>query len=71
MNVGTGVDISIKELASLIAKIVGYEGQIYWDESTDGTPKKLLDVSRINKLGWLSQIKLGWYKKTIKDINNV
>ena len=48
-----GLDISIKELATLIASIVGYRGQIIWDESKpDGTPRKLLDISKLTKLGW-------------------
>lgn len=52
-NIGVGEDISIRELAELIAGIVGYQGAIEWDTSMpDGTPRKLLDVSRINELGW-------------------
>ncbi|MCF7939492.1 MAG: GDP-L-fucose synthase [Spirochaetales bacterium] len=57
VNVGTGKDISIKELANLIAGIVGYEGEIKWDTSKpNGTPRKLLDVSRLNELGWKSTV---------------
>ena len=53
LNVGTGVDISIKDLAGTIAEIVGFEGKINWDASKpDGTPRKVLDVSRIKDLGW-------------------
>lgn len=53
LNVGSGKDISIAELASLISKIVGYNGRIEHDTSKpDGTPRKLMDVSRINSLGW-------------------
>lgn len=53
INIGTGKDISIKEIAELIKLIAGYKGVINWDKSKpDGTPRKLLDVSRINKLGW-------------------
>ena len=53
LNVGTGIDISIKELAHLAAEVVGFNGQIEWDRSKpDGTPQKLLDVSRINNIGW-------------------
>ena len=53
LNVGTGVDLSIKELAELVAKTVGYKGEILWDASKpDGTPKKQLDVSRLAELGW-------------------
>lgn len=53
VNVGTGKDLSIKDLAKLIASEIGYEGKTTWDNSKpDGTPKKLLDVSLINSLGW-------------------
>jgi GDP-L-fucose synthase len=71
INVGTGKDISIKELAELIKGIVGFEGNIDWDSSKpDGTPRKLLDVSRITALGWKPTISLEegirstyeWYK---------
>ena len=60
LNVGTGIDIEIKELARLIASSVGFKGTIEWDTSKpDGTPRKLLDVSRIHALGWKPGIKLG------------
>ena len=59
INVGVGRDISISELATLIASIVGYEGQIRFDtKMPDGTPRKLLDVSRLRQLGWRHQIPL-------------
>ena len=59
LNVGTGKDISIKDLAKLIAKKVGFKGKIIWDKSKhDGTPRKLLDITRINKLGWHASISL-------------
>ena len=59
LNVGTGVDITIRELAELIAEAVGFDGKINWDISKpDGTPKKLLDVSRLQQLGWQSRISL-------------
>lgn len=59
INIGVGRDISIRELAELIMKIVGYEGKIDWDKSKpDGTFRKLLDVSRISALGWKPQISL-------------
>jgi len=65
INVGTGVDLEIRELASLIAKVTGYNGQIKWDTSKpDGTPQKLLDVGRINNLGWTSEITLDQGLKT-------
>lgn len=53
VNVGTGEDLSIRELAELIRGIIGFEGEIIWDETKpDGTPRKLMDVSRINNMGW-------------------
>jgi len=59
INVGTGEDITITELAQLIMKIVGYEGNIEHDTSKpDGTPRKLLDVSKLNALGWKAGITL-------------
>jgi len=57
LNVGTGKDISIKELANLVAEIIGFKGTIKWDKSMpDGTPRKLLDISRIKNFGWSPQI---------------
>ena len=59
VNVGIGEDISIKDLAFLIKKIVGYEGNLVWDTSKpDGTPRKLMDVSKINDMGWNAKIGL-------------
>jgi len=53
VNIGCGQDMTIRELTALVAKTVGYQGQIRWDESKpDGTPRKLLDVSRLHGLGW-------------------
>jgi GDP-L-fucose synthase len=58
-NVGTGTDLTIKELAELIQKIVGYEGDIVWDSSKpDGTPRKLMDVSKMSQAGWKAKIGL-------------
>jgi GDP-L-fucose synthase len=59
VNVGTGTDVSIAELAEIVAKVVGYDGPIVWDRSKpDGTPRKLLDVTKINDLGWKATIPL-------------
>lgn len=59
INVGIGDDVTIKELAETIREIVGYQGDIEWDTTKpDGTPRKLLDVSRIHDLGWQAQISL-------------
>lgn len=58
-NVGTGTDLTIKELAELIQKIVGHEGDIVWDSTKpDGTPRKLMDVSKMTNEGWKARIKL-------------
>ncbi|MCK0123665.1 GDP-L-fucose synthase [Gelidibacter sp. F2691] len=58
-NVGTGVDVTIKELAETIQHIVGHTGPIVWDSSKpDGTPRKLMDVSKLKKEGWQSEIDL-------------
>ncbi|MCP9833651.1 MULTISPECIES: GDP-L-fucose synthase [unclassified Cyanobium] len=59
INVGTGTDVSIQELATMVAEAVGFHGRIAWDTSKpDGTPRKLLDVSRLAALGWRSAIPL-------------
>ncbi|UPZ38039.1 GDP-L-fucose synthase [Sphingobacterium sp. PCS056] len=75
-NVGTGIDLSIKELAHLIQSIVGYQGNIIWDSSKpDGTPRKLMDVSKMHALGWKHQIELKegieiTYQWFLKNQNN-
>ena len=57
INVGVGEDITVRELAETVARIVGYEGDLAWDESKpDGTPRKLLDVSKLTDLGWKAEI---------------
>ncbi len=59
VNVGYGTDVTIRELVELVAEVVGYQGNIIWDSSKpDGTPRKLLDTSRINSLGWRPRISL-------------
>ena len=53
VNAGTGKELTIKALTELVAKVVGYQGRIEWDTSRpNGTPRKLLDVSKATKLGW-------------------
>ena len=71
LNVGTGKDIKIKELANIISDLINYKGEILWDTSKpDGTPKKKLDVTRINNLGWYSKIDLeSGLRETIKNLN--
>lgn len=75
INVGTGEDVSIKELAHKIKDVVEYKGEIVWDNTKpDGTPRKLLDVSKINTLGWEHAVSLNegipsaykWYKENYK-----
>jgi len=72
INIGSGKDLTIRELAKVVRDVVGYTGAISWDDSKpDGTPQKLLDVSRMNALGWKAKIGLRegirrtyeWYRK--------
>lgn len=59
VNIGTGTDVTIKALAETVKKIVGFEGELVWDSSKpDGTPRKLMDVSKLHDLGWQHQIEL-------------
>ena len=68
INVGTGEDVSIKELAELIRDTVGYTGELVWDtDKPDGTPRKLLDVSKLHSLGWKHAISLPEGIKTTYD----
>ena len=76
LNVGTGKDISIKQLANKISELVGFKGEIIWDRSKpDGTPKKQLNISKISNLGWVPKISLdegikdtiSIYKKTYQN----
>ena len=65
INIGCGEDITIKELSDIVKDIVGYKGTVKWDDSKpDGTPRKLLDISKLNNLGWSDSIKL---KEGIKN----
>ena len=69
LNVGTGIDITIKELSEKIAFFAGYRGKIIWDKSKpDGTPQKKLDISRIKKIGWAPKIEIDeGIKSTIEE----
>jgi GDP-L-fucose synthase len=59
VNIGTGVDLTIAEIARLVAEVVGFRGALRFDTSRpDGTPQKLLDVSRLSKLGWKARTSL-------------
>ena len=72
INIGVGEDITIADLAALVKQVVGYEGEIVYDSTKpDGTPRKLLDVSRLHSLGWKAKTGLAegirlsyeWYLK--------
>ena len=59
INIGTGVDVSIRELAEMVCEVVGFQGDLSFDRSKpDGTPRKLMDVSRMHGLGWRHRIEL-------------
>lgn len=75
VNVGTGKDVAIRDLAEIVKNILGFRGEIVWDTTKpDGTPRKLLDVSRLKGLGWTSRISLAdgiamtydWYVKSLQ-----
>jgi GDP-L-fucose synthase len=72
-NIGVGEDLSISDLASLVKEVVGFKGKIIWDNTKpDGTPRKLMDVSKINALGWKASVSLmdgieKVYKETFVD----
>jgi GDP-L-fucose synthase len=79
-NVGTGEDLTIKELAETIQKIVGHQGDIIWDDSKpDGTPRKLMDISKMHALGWKHQVNLeegiaktyNWFLENIENFKEV
>ena len=59
INVGTGIDCTIEELTETVAKVIGYQGEVQWDTTKpDGTPRKLMDVSRLERLGWKAKVSL-------------
>lgn len=69
INVGTGEDISIKNLAELVKKVTGFEGKLIWNtDKPDGTPRKLMEVSKIKKLGWKPRISLEIGLKSVYDV---
>ncbi|WP_242480788.1 GDP-L-fucose synthase family protein, partial [Rhodovibrio sodomensis] len=80
LNVGTGADVTIRQLAETIKQVVGFEGELVWDTTKpDGTPRKVLDVARINALGWRAQVDLetglartyDWYLRHIDEARTV
>ena len=73
---GTGKELTIRELSELIVKTVGFEGTVEFDASKpDGTPRKLIDVSKLHSLGWTHQVEIEdgveklyeWYQNSLKD----
>ena len=76
VNIGTGVEVSIKELAETVQKVVGYTGKIIWNASMpDGTPRKLTDISKLHGLGWKHKVELeegillayDWFKDNVEN----
>jgi GDP-L-fucose synthase len=79
INIGTGKDLTIKEISEIVKEVVGFHGEVVWDESKpDGTPRKLLDISKITKLGYQPQEDLEtgitktyeWYKQELISANS-
>jgi GDP-L-fucose synthase len=79
-NVGTGVDLTIKQLAETIQKITGHQGEIIWDASKpDGTPRKLMDISKMHELGWKHKVDLeqgiqmtyDWFVENVESVKKV
>lgn len=79
-NVGTGEDLTIKKLAATVQKIVGHTGEIIWDDTKpDGTPRKLMDVSKMNNIGWKHEVNLeegiqktyNWFLENIKNFKQI
>jgi GDP-L-fucose synthase len=77
LNIGTGKDVTIKELAEKIANFTGFHGEILWDASKpDGTPRKLLDVSRLSEIAWSPKTSLDdgilrtieWYRESLREV---
>lgn len=76
INVGTGKELTIRELADLIVRVVGFDGEVVWDSSKpDGTPRKLIDVSKLHSLGWIHKVEIeegveklyAWYRQSLAD----
>ena len=79
-NIGTGKDIMIKELAEMIQKVIGHQGSLLWDTNKpDGTPRKLMDISKMERLGWQYSTELEdgirktylWFLDNINSIKEV
>jgi GDP-L-fucose synthase len=79
-NIGTGLDLTIKELAETIQKIIGHQGEIIWDATKpDGTPRKLMDISKMHELGWKHKVDLeegiqmtyDWFVENVENVKKV
>ena len=79
VNVGSGTDVTIAEIAATVAEAVGYRGETHWDTSKpDGTPQKLLDVSKLAQAGWTARISLqeglgrtvAWYRENVRTLRS-
>jgi GDP-L-fucose synthase len=79
-NVGTGIDLTIKELSKTIQKITGHQGEIIWDDTKpDGTPRKLMDISKMHELGWKHKVDLeeglqktyDWFIENVDNLKTV
>jgi GDP-L-fucose synthase len=79
-NIGTGVDLTIKELAETIQKVTGHDGEIIWDATKpDGTPRKLMDISKMHDLGWKHKVDLeqgiqmtyDWFVENVENVKKV
>ena len=73
---GTGKELTIRELSELVVKTVGFEGTVVFDaDKPDGTPRKLIDVSKLHSLGWTHKVEIGegveklyeWYRQSLED----
>ena len=76
VNIGTGKEVTIKELAEMVKETVGFEGEIIWNDSMpDGTPRKLTDVTKLHSLGWRHKVELeegikmayDWFKENVEN----
>jgi GDP-L-fucose synthase len=76
VNIGTGKEVTIKELAETVKRVVGFEGEIIWNKDMpDGTPRKLCDVTKLHSLGWTHKVELAegvelaynWFKENVED----
>ena len=76
VNIGTGREVTIRELADTVRRVVGYQGEIVWNpDMPDGTPRKLTDVTKLHNLGWTHKVELeegvqlayDWFRENVKD----